>query len=58
MSVTGSALVPVAPALPPAGRETAITAIADISGASDGGASVSLHHELRQVARVELSKIP
>jgi hypothetical protein len=58
MSVTGSALVPVAPALPPAGRETAITAIADISGASDGGASVSLHHELRQVVRVELSKIP
>jgi hypothetical protein len=58
MSVTGSALVPVAPALPPAGRETAIKAIADISGASDGGASVSLHHELRQVVRVELSKIP
>jgi hypothetical protein len=56
--VTGSALVPVAPALPPAGRETAIKAIADISGASDGGASVSLHHELRQVVRVELSKIP
>jgi hypothetical protein len=58
MSVTGSALVPVAPALPPVGRETAITAIADISGSSDGGASVSLHHELRQVVRVELSKIP
>jgi hypothetical protein len=58
MSLTGSALVPVAPALPPAGRETAITAIADISGASDSGASVSLHHELRQVVRVELSKIP
>ncbi|HEY6321411.1 MAG TPA: hypothetical protein VJA16_07630 [Thermoanaerobaculia bacterium] len=58
MSLTGSALVPVAPARPPAGRETAITAIADISGASDSGASVSLHHELRQVIRVELSKIP
>jgi hypothetical protein len=58
MSVTGSALVPVAQALPPAGRETAITAIADISGASAGGAAVSLHHELRQVVRVELSKIP
>ena len=58
MSVTGSVLVPVAPALPPAGRENAITAIADISGSSDGGASVSLHHELRQVVRVELSKIP
>ncbi len=58
MSLTGSALVPVAPELPPAGRETAITAIADISGASDSGASVSLHHELRQVVRVELSKIP
>jgi len=58
MSLTGSALVPVAPALPPAGRETAITAIADISGSSDSGASVSLHHELRQVVRVELSKIP
>jgi len=58
MSVTGSVLVPVAPALPPAGRETAITAIADISGSSEGGASVSLHHELRQVVRVELSKVP
>lgn len=58
MSMTGSALVPVAPALPPAARETAITAIADISGSSDGGAAVSLHHELRQVVRVELSKIP
>ncbi len=58
MSLTGSALVPVAPALPPAGRETAITAIADISGSGDGGATVSLHHELRQVVHVELSKIP
>ena len=58
MSMTGSALVPVALAAPPAGRETAITAIADISGASDAGAPVSLHHELRQVVRVELSKVP
>jgi hypothetical protein len=58
MSMTGSALVPVATAAPPAGRETAIIAVADISGASEGGAPVSLHHELRQVVRVELSKIP
>jgi len=58
MSVTGSALVPAAPALPPAGRETAITAIADIVGTSDGGVIVNLHHELRQVVRVELSKVP
>jgi hypothetical protein len=58
LSMTGSALVPVAPAAPPAGRETAITAVADIDGASAGGAPVSLHHELRQVVRVELSKIP
>jgi hypothetical protein len=58
MSVAGSALVPAAPGLPPAGRESAITAVADISGSSDGGAPVSLHHELRQVVRVELSKIP
>jgi hypothetical protein len=58
MSVAGSALLPVAPALPPAGRESAITAVADISGSSDGGAPVSLHHELRQVVRVALSKIP
>jgi hypothetical protein len=58
MSVTGSVLVPVDAALPPAGRETSIAAVADISGQSEGGAPVSLHHELRQVARVELSKVP
>jgi len=58
LSVNGSALLPVAPALPPASRETAITAVADIGGASDGGGAVKLHHELRQIVRVELSKIP
>jgi hypothetical protein len=58
MSVTGSVLAPVGTALPPAGRETSITAIADISGVGEGGASSSLHHELRQVSRVELSEIP
>ena len=42
----------------PAGRDTAITAVADIRGSSAGGAAVSLRHELRQVVRVELSKIP
>jgi hypothetical protein len=58
MSVTGSALVPVEAGVPPAGKETSITAIADISGQSESGASVSLHHELHQVVRVELSKVP
>jgi hypothetical protein len=58
MSVAGSALVPVDPELPPAGREMAITAVADVSSASDGGAALALRHELRQVARVELSKVP
>ncbi|MBV8203303.1 MAG: hypothetical protein JOZ15_22035 [Acidobacteria bacterium] len=58
VSVTGSALVPVDTALPPAARETSIAAVADISGEGEGGAPVSLHHELRQVVRVELSKIP
>jgi hypothetical protein len=58
MSVTGSAVVPVDLALPLASRETTITAIADFGSAGDGGTAVSLHHELRQVSRVELSKIP
>jgi hypothetical protein len=58
MSVTGSVLVPVDAGVPPAGRETTIAAVADISGQSEGGAPVSLHHELHQVFRVELSKVP
>ena len=57
MSVSGSTLVPIDGALPPAARETSITAVADITGWS-GVAPVTLHHELRQVVRVELSKIP
>jgi hypothetical protein len=58
MSVTGSALVPIDTALPPAGREASIAAVADISGHGEGDVAVGLHHELRQVVRVELSKIP
>ncbi len=58
MSVAGSVLVPVDPALPLAGREAAITAVADIGGVSEGGASLSLHHELRQASHVELSRVP
>jgi hypothetical protein len=58
MSVTGSLLVPVDTALPPAGRDTSITGVADVSGESVGGSASSLHHELRQVVHVELSKVP
>ncbi len=58
MSVAGSMVVPVDVALPPVSRETTITAVADLGSASDGGAALSLHHELRQVSRVELSKVP
>jgi hypothetical protein len=58
MSVTGSTLVPVDVTLPAASRETTIAAVADLASAGDGGAALSLHHELRQVSRVELSKVP
>jgi hypothetical protein len=58
MTVTGSVLVPVDAALPPAGRDAAIAAIADISGQGEGGAPSNLHHELRQTVHVEISKIP
>jgi hypothetical protein len=58
MSVAGSTVVPVDVALPPASRETTITAVAELASAGDGGAALSLHHELRQVSRVELSRVP
>ncbi len=58
LSVTGSALVPADAALPPAGRDAALALVADVSGESAGGTSLRLHHELRQVLRVELSKVP
>jgi len=58
MSVAGSALVPVDTALPAAGRDASLALVADISGESAGGATASLHHELRQALHLELSKVP
>lgn len=59
MSVTGSALVPVDPAQAlPLSRETTLLGIGDFTGTAAGGETMTLHRRLRQVFRVELTKVP
>jgi hypothetical protein len=59
MTVTGAAVVPVAPALSlPLFRETTILGIGDFTGTAPGGDTLTMHRRLRQVFRLELTKVP
>jgi hypothetical protein len=58
MSISGTAVVPVDPALQPAERQTDVAGTGDFTGATETGNPLTLHRQLHQKLHLEIGKVP